>query len=148
MRSVYHVATKSKAIGCYRQITLDGIGNVSRKKLQSFYLQNVQAVHTTVWGATSVLPSKICQLFINLQFSTKIKHMYFVEQHGKIDAALVFVPEKVQIPRSSSIERSSHLKRWCLFYVCSLKYQPYYLLLATSQQFCFSKENPDRFFDI
>ena len=42
----------------------------------------------------------------------------------------------------------SHLKRWCLFYVCSLKYQPYYLLLATSQQFCFSKENPDRFFDI
>ena len=49
MPIVYYVATKSKAIAFYRQITLDGIGCAHRKKLQSFYLQNIQAIHTTVY---------------------------------------------------------------------------------------------------
>ena len=49
MPIVYYVATKSKAIAFYRQITLNGIGSARRKKLQSFYLQNIQAIHTTVY---------------------------------------------------------------------------------------------------
>jgi hypothetical protein len=38
MPIVYYVAAKSKAIAFYGKITLDGIGNAHRKKLQSFYL--------------------------------------------------------------------------------------------------------------
>ena len=38
MPIVYYVATKSKAIAFYKQITLNGIGSAQRKKLQSFYL--------------------------------------------------------------------------------------------------------------
>ena len=38
MPIVYYVATKSKAIAFYRQITLNGIGSARRKKLQRFYL--------------------------------------------------------------------------------------------------------------
>ena len=51
MPIVFYVATKSKAIAFYRQITLNGTGSARRKKLQSFYLQNIQAIHTTVYAA-------------------------------------------------------------------------------------------------